>query len=103
MAVPAVGEKHQPRRPVDAWQPGRLPHYRVVGLVALRSNQPAFSGRHEWNKRAPGSVPAAAVARLVRRRHDFHSEFFGDGEHAREVLLLLWTEHADFLKESLEA
>ena len=27
MAVPAVEKNHQPGRPVDWWQPGRLPHY----------------------------------------------------------------------------
>ena len=32
---------------MDGWQPGRLPHYLMVGFVALRQNQPASSGRTE--------------------------------------------------------
>jgi len=45
----------------------------VVGLVALRPNKPAQSGRHDWNEHALQPAPARRSARRDgSQREPFH-------------------------------
>ena len=74
-AVPA--QEHQPGRPVDWWQPRRLPHY---GLVAARPNRcprrPAGSGLADDERPLAWSHRGPAGCRGHRSQRDqFHPSY----------------------------